>query len=64
MFEDLDKKVKNLDTLDVVLIKWSAFVAGIMLIKLIPQILNIGWLLLIVILIVLAARPAYDFWKQ
>ena len=61
MLTDLDKKMKNLDTLDIVLIKWSAVVAGIIIIKIFPQFLNISFLLLIVALIVLAARPLYDF---
>jgi hypothetical protein len=61
MLKDLDKKMKNLDTLDIVLIKWAAVVAGIIIIKIFPQFLNISWLLLIVVLVVLAARPLYDF---
>lgn len=64
MLEDLDKKVKNLDTLDIALTKWAAIVAGIILIKLFPQLLNIGWLVLIIILVALAARPAYRFFGK
>lgn len=63
MFEELDKRVKKLDTLDIALTKWAAVVAGVIIIKLLPQLLNISYLLLIVGLIALAARPMYKFWS-
>jgi hypothetical protein len=63
MFEELDKRVKKLDALDMALVKWAAFVAAVIIIKLIPQLLNISYLLLLIILIALAARPAYKFWS-
>jgi hypothetical protein len=64
MWNDLEKRVKNLDTLDIALTKWAALVAGIIIVKLFPGLLNISWLLLIVILIAVAARPMYDFWSK
>ncbi len=60
---DLDKRVKNLDTLDIALIKWSALVACVIILKLFPQLLHISFLLLIVILVAVAARPVYRFWS-
>lgn len=63
MFEELDKRVKKLDALDMALVKWAAFVAAVIIIKLIPQLLNISYLLLLIILIALAARPVYKFWS-
>lgn len=63
MLEELDKRVKNLDTLDITLIKWAAVVAGVIIIKIFPQLLNIGYIILLVVLVALAARPAYRFWK-
>lgn len=63
MFEELNMRVKKLDVLDIVLTKWAAVVAGVIIIKLIPALLNIGWLVLIIALVVLAAKPAYDFFK-
>ncbi len=64
MFDELNKRVKRLDALDIILIKWSVLVFALIVIKMFPQLLHIGYLLLIVIVIALAARPAYRFWKQ
>ena len=61
--ESLDKRVKNLDTLDIGLIKWSVLVGGIIIIKLFPQLIDINYLVLIVALIALAARPVYRFFS-
>lgn len=61
MFEDLTNKMKKLDVTDLALIKWSAVVAGIIIIKLIPQLLQISYLVLIIVLIALAAKPVYKF---
>ena len=63
MLEKLDERVKRLDTLDIGLIKWTAIVAALIIIKLFPQLLGIHYLYLILILVVLAARPVYRFWK-
>jgi hypothetical protein len=64
MLEELNKKVKNLDALDIVLTKWAAVVAGILLIKLFPSLLGISYTLLFIALIVLAAKPCYDFFSK
>jgi len=63
MFDKLNERVKNLDTLDIGLIKWTAIVAALIIIKIFPQLLGISYVLLFVILIALAARPVYKFWK-
>ncbi len=63
MFEELNKRVKKLDTLDIGLIKWTAIVAALIIIKIFPQLLSINYLILILVLVVLAARPVYRFWK-
>ena len=59
--KSLDKRVKNLDTLDIGLIKWSVLVGGVIIIKLFPQLIDINYLVLIVALAVLAIRPVYRF---
>ena len=61
--KSLDKRVKNLDTLDIGLIKWAAVLAGVIIIKLFPQLLDVSYLILIVAILVLAARPMYRFWS-
>ena len=64
MLDELNKRAKNLDALDIGLIKWSVLFFALIIIKMFPQLLHIGYLILIVIVIALAARPVYKFWKQ
>jgi hypothetical protein len=64
MFDEINKRVKNLDALDIGLIKWSVLFFALIVIKMFPQLLHIGYLILIIIVIALAARPVYRFWKQ
>ena len=64
MFDEINKRVKIFDGLDIGLIKWSVLVFALIVIKMFPQLLHIRYLILIVIVIALAARPAYRFWKQ
>ena len=61
--KSMDKRVKNLDTLDIALTKWAVLVGGIIIIKLFPQLLDISFLVLIVALVALAVRPFYRFWS-
>ena len=62
MWNELDKRVKKLDTLDIALTKWAVLFAAIIIIKLLPQLLDINYLILVVIVIALSARPLYKFW--
>jgi len=64
MFDEINKRVKNLDALDIGLIKWSVLFFALIVIKVFPQLLHVRYLILIIIVIALAARPAYRFWKQ
>jgi hypothetical protein len=64
MLDEINKRVKNLDALDIGLIKWSVLFFALIVIKMFPQLLHIGYLILIIIVIALAARPVYRFWKQ
>lgn len=61
MFKALNEKVKNLDVLDIGLVKLALFVTGIAFVKLFPQLLQVRYLVLIVIVLVLAARPSYRY---
>jgi hypothetical protein len=63
MIKDMEKRIKKLDAMDLDLLKWAALVIAIMLIKLIPQILNIGWLFMFIVLIALVVKPIYDIWS-
>ncbi len=63
MFEDFEARAKSMDSMDFGLIKLTVLVATIIIVKVVPQLLDIGYLPLLVLLIVFAARPAYKFWK-
>lgn len=64
MLEELNKRVKNLDTIDIGLIKWTVLFTGIVIVKIFPQLLSISYPLLVVIIVALAARPVYRFWGK
>ncbi len=62
MFEKLNARVKNLTAMDIGLIKWAVLFATIIIVKLFPQILEIDYLVLIIIVIACSAKPFYRFW--
>jgi hypothetical protein len=64
MMDELNKRVKNLDAMDIVLTKWAAIFAALIIIKIFPGLLSISYWILFIVLIVLAARPAYKFFKS
>ena len=61
MLKRLNEKVKNLDVLDIGLTKLTLLVTGIAASKLFPQLLTIRYSVLLVAIIVLAARPTYKY---
>jgi hypothetical protein len=62
MFETLDARVKGLRALDIGLLKWSVLFGTIIIVKLFPQLLNINYPLLIILMVACAARPVYVVW--
>lgn len=62
MFEKWNERVKKLNIVDIKLIKWSTFFATIIVAKLFPQLLQINFWVLIILVILCAARPFYKFW--
>ena len=64
MFRKLNERVKKLNLADIKLVKLAVFFATIIVVKLFPQLLNIDYLVLIVLMIVCAAKPFYTFWIQ
>ena len=62
MTGNLSEKVKRLDVVDIGLVKLGVFFTTIIIVKLIPQLLNIGYLLLIVLVVVFSFRPFYKCW--
>lgn len=62
MFRKLNERVKKLNCVDIKLVKLAVFFATIIVVKLFPQLLNIDYSVLIVLMIVCAAKPFYTFW--
>lgn len=61
-WKDMDEKVKKMTVMDIGLVKWSVFFFTIIIVKLFPQLLKINYVVLIVLMLVLAARPLYKIW--
>jgi len=62
MFEKLNERVKKLTVMDIGLIKWAVLFATIIIVKLFPQILEIDYLVLVIIVLACSAKPFYRFW--
>ena len=62
MIENLNKRIKKLSVIDIGLTKWSVLFATIIIIKIFPQILRIGYPALIILLMLCSIKPVYDFW--
>ena len=61
MFRRMEEGDKRLEVIDVGLMKWSVFFATIIIVKIFPQLLKIGYSVLTVLVIVFAVRPLYKF---
>lgn len=62
MFKKLNKRAENLTLLDVKLIQLSTFFGAIIVVKLIPNILQLSYLALIVLTLICLFKPFYSFW--
>jgi len=62
MIKYLNEKVKTLKIWDIGLIKWSVLFATIIIVKLFPQLLNINYIVLVILMIACMARPVYKIW--
>ena len=62
MLKYLNERIKTLTFWDMALVKWSAFFATIIIVKLFPQILSINYPILIILMIVCMARPIYKIY--
>lgn len=58
----MNEKIKNMTVWDIGFVKWSVFFFTIIIVKLFPQLLNISYPILIVLMIACAARPLYKIW--
>jgi hypothetical protein len=64
MFEKMNERIKRLTIIDIGLIKWSVFFAAIIVVKIFPQLLNIGYPILIIMVLTLATKPIYVIWVK
>ncbi|MFA5005772.1 MAG: hypothetical protein WC561_06600 [Candidatus Omnitrophota bacterium] len=62
MFKKMNERVKKLTVVDIALVKWSVFVSAIIIVKLFPQLLQIRYSVLILLMVIFAAKPLYKFW--
>jgi len=62
VLEKMNERIKKLTVIDIGLTKWSVFFATVIVVKLFPQLLNIGYPVLIVLMLALAAKPLYAVW--
>ncbi|MDD5439931.1 MAG: hypothetical protein PHS37_07075 [Candidatus Omnitrophica bacterium] len=62
--DTMNKRVKKMTVLDVGLVKWSVFFATIIIVKAFPQLLNIGYPVLVVLMIACCAKPVYTIWVK
>lgn len=60
----LNERLKKITVVDVGLVKLAAMVFGIIIAKLFPQLLNLNFVTLIVIMLILGAKPLYVFWLK
>ena len=62
LLEDMNQRVKKLDLVDVKLAQGAAMFFGLVIVKLIPQIMDISIWWFAGLLAVCAAKPFYVFW--
>lgn len=62
MFKRLNEKIKKLTVTDIGLVKGSVFFGTIIIVKFFPQLLNINYTALLVLMIACSAKPLYEVW--
>jgi len=64
MINALNAMVRKMDVWDVGLTKLGVLAATIIIVKLFPQLLDISYTVLVVLVIILVARPVYTVWLK
>lgn len=62
MFDTLNERVKKMTVVDIGLVKFAVLFTTIIIVKLIPQLLEINFTILIILVIAASARPVYKMW--
>ena len=63
LFEEMNRRVKKFDIVDVKLAQSCAFFFALVIVKLIPDIMDINIWFFVVLLILCAIKPVYVFWS-
>ena len=62
LLEDMNQRVKKLDLVDVKLAQTTAMFVGLIIAKLIPEIMDLSIWWFVALLVICAIRPFYVFW--
>ena len=62
MFEFINERIKTMTVMDIGLVKLSVFFGTIIIVKLIPSLLSINYIVLIILVLAAAVRPVYKVW--
>jgi len=62
MIDNLNRRLTKLNVFDIAQVKWACVVFGIIITKLFPQLLQIDYIVLIVLMLALCLCPTYKFW--
>ena len=64
MFEWMNKKIKKMTVMDIALVKATVFFGAIIIVKFFPQLLDINYAILFVLMIACAVKPVYKVWIE
>jgi hypothetical protein len=62
MGDTLKEIAERLDSIDLILTKLAVFFGTIIIVKALPQLLKINGVVLVILMVLCAARPVYDGW--
>ncbi len=63
ILEDMDQRAKKLGIIDIKLAQMAAAFSGLVIAKLIPQIMDLSIWWFVGLLVICAIKPFYEFWK-
>lgn len=62
--ENMNKRAKKFNILDIKLVQGSAMFVALIIVKLIPKIMNISIWWFVLLLVIFAIKPFYVFWVK
>jgi len=61
-WKNMNERIKTMTVIDIGLVKWAVFFATIIIVKLFPQLLNINFIVLLILMIACSVKPCYKLW--